>query len=106
MDVQIEARKKNYNLITFLRTSDSDETLLRSSKPLSEPSTASISVLNTKGPTDVCNLYSFGGEKLAKIYIKCYSIKTSNKVPKGFVCRDAIAPIQDGKILMEFLKNR
>jgi hypothetical protein len=97
---------KTYNPVTSQRTIDSDETPIGSSKPLNETIAASTSAPNIKGHIDVYNLYSFGGEKLAKIYINCYSLKTSNKVPKGFVHRDSTPAIQDGKVLMEFLKNR
>ena len=97
---------KTYNPITFQRTVDSDETPIESSKPINEPIAASTSASNIKGHIDVYNLYSFGGNKLAKIYINCYSLKTSNKVPSGFVHRDSIPAIQDGKVLMEFVKNR
>ena len=97
---------KTYNPVTFQRTIDSDETLIGSSKPSNEPTAASTSAPNIKGHIDVYNLYSFGGNKLAKIYINCYSLKTSNKVPNGFVHRDSTPAIQDGKVLMEFAKNR
>ena len=97
---------KTYNPITFQRTVDSDETPIESSKPINEPIAASTSASNIKGHIDVYNLYSFGGNKLAKIYINCYSLKTSNKVPSGFVHRDSTPAIQDGKVLMEFAKNR
>jgi hypothetical protein len=97
---------KTYNPVTFQRTIDTDETLIGSSKPLNEPIAASTSAPNIKGHIDVYNLYSIGGNKLAKIYINCYSLKTSNKVPNGFVHRDSTPAIQDGKVLMEFAKNR
>ena len=97
---------KTYNPVTFQRTIDSDETLIGSTKPLNEAIAASTSAPNIKGHIDVYNLYSFAGNKLAKIYINCYSLKTSNKVPNGFVHRDSTYAIQDGKVLMEFVKNR
>lgn len=97
---------KTYNPITYQRTIDSDETLLESSMPLNQLTEASTSAPNIKGPIDVYNLYSIGGNKLAKIYINCYSLKTSNKVPNGFVNRDSIPALQDGKVLIEFIKNR
>ena len=97
---------KTYNPVTFQRTIDSDETIIGSSKPLNEPIAASTSSPNIKGHIDVYNLYSFGGNKLAKIYINCYSLITSNKVPNGFVHRDSTPAIQDCKVLMEFVKNR
>jgi len=40
--------------------------------------------------------------KLAVIYINGYSLKTSNKVPKGFFHRDEIDVFKDAKLLMEF----
>lgn len=97
---------KTYNPVTFQRTVDSDETPIGSSRPIDEPAASSTSAPNINGHIDVYNLYSFGGKKLAKIYINCYSLKTSNKVPNGFVHRDAIPAIRDGKVLMELAKNR
>ena len=97
---------KSYNAITIQRTIDSDETPIGSIKPVDEPIAASTSALNIKGHIDVYNLYSLANKKLAKIYINCYSLKTSDKVPSGFVHRDSIAAIQDTKVLMEFAKNR
>ena len=97
---------KTYNPVTFQRTIDSDETPIGSSKPINESIAASTSAPNIKGHIDVYNLYSFGGNKLAKIYINCYSLKTSNKVPNGFVHRDSTPAIQDVKVLIEFAKNR
>ena len=97
---------KTYNPVTFQRTFDSDETSIGSRKPLDEPIATSTSASNIKGHIDVYNLYSFGGNKLAKIYINCYSLKTSNKVPNGFIHRDSIPAIQDVKLLMELVKNR
>jgi len=97
---------KTYNPVTFQRTLDSDDSPIGSSKPIDDPTAASSSATNIKGHIDVYNLFSFGGKKLAKIYINCYSLKTSNKVPNGFVHRDSVPAIIDGKVLMEFIKNR
>lgn len=76
---------KTYNPITFQRTIDSDETLIGSSKPLNETIAASTSAPNIKGHIDVYNLCSLASKKLSKIYINCYSLKTSNMAPLGFV---------------------
>jgi hypothetical protein len=97
---------KTYNPITFQRTTDSDESPVGSKMPINEPSSASTSVPNIKGHIDVYNLYSIGGLKLAKIYINCYSLKTSNKVPEGFVNRNTIQAVRDGKVLMELMKKK
>lgn len=43
--------------------------------------------------------------RLAVIYINGYSLKTSNKVPKGFYHRDKIDVFKDGKLLLEVVKN-
>jgi hypothetical protein len=97
---------KTYNPVTFQRTIDADDSKLGSNMPVSEPIAASTSAPNINGYIDVYNLYSLEGKKLAKIYINCYSLKTSNNIPKGFVHRDATPATQDGKVLMEFMKNR
>jgi hypothetical protein len=97
---------KTYNPVTFQRTLESDDTPIGSIKPNEEPTAASTSATNIKGHIDVYNLFSFGGKKVGKIYINCYSLKTSNKVPKGFFHRDSVPAIRDGKVLMEFVKNR
>ena len=44
-------------------------------------------------------------EKIAKIYINVYSLKTSNKVPKGFHHRDEIDILRDSKIILESAKK-
>lgn len=95
-----------YNPITFLRTSELDETPIGSTKPIDELFEESTLSPNIKGHIDVYNLYSFSGNKLAKIYINCYSLKTSNKVPNGFFHRDSISSLRDGKVLLEFIKNQ
>jgi hypothetical protein len=96
---------KTYNPIKYQRTTDSDETPIGSSMPLNEPIAASTSATNINGHIDVYNVYSIGGNKLAKIYINCYSLKTSNKVPIGLVHRDKIPAMQDGKVLIELVKK-
>ena len=81
---------KTYNPVTFQRTIDSDETPIGSSKPINEPIAASTTAPNIKGHIDVYNLYSFGVEKLAKIYINCYSLKTSNKIRMSSKCKPVV----------------
>lgn len=97
---------KTYNPVTFQRTLESDDSPIGSIKPIEDPIAASTSATNIKGHIDVYNLFSFGGKKVGKIYINCYSLKTSNKVPEGFFHRDTVPAIRDGKVLMEFVKNR
>ena len=67
--------------------------------------TAPSSSPNINGHIDVYNLYSIGGEKLAKIYVNCYSLKTSDKVPDGFIHRDKVPAEKDSKVTIEALKN-
>ena len=94
-----------YNHITFMRTTDADNSKVGSKKPESEGVASSTSSTNIGGHIDVYNLYSIGGEKLAKIYVNCYSLKTSNKVPEGFFHRDKVPAIQDSKAIMEAMKR-
>ncbi len=94
-----------YNHITFMRTTDSDNSKIGSKKPESEGVAASTSSSNIKGHIDVYNLYSIGNEKLAKIYVNTYSLKTSNKVPEGFFHRDTIPAIKDSKAMMEAMNR-
>lgn len=96
---------KTYNPVNYLRTSESDDSTVGSSIPKIDPVAASTSSPNINGYIDVYNIYTIGGKKLCKIYINCYSLKTSNKVPNGFVHRDTIPAIHDGKVLMELIKN-
>ncbi len=42
---------------------------------------------------------------ITKIYVNYYSLKTSNKVPDGFLHRDEIPAVRDTKVLMELLKK-
>ena len=96
-----------YNPVDFQRTLDTDESKVGSKKPLGEGVGAATSSSNIKGHIDVYNLYSLSGEKLAKIYVNCYALKTSNKTPKGFFHRDDIPILKDAKILIELAaKNR
>ena len=96
---------KTYNQISHVRTSDSDNTKIGSEMPKSALTTSSINCDNIKGTIDVYNLYSVGGKKLAKIYINSYSLKTSNKIPKGFIHRDKTDPAKDSAVLMYLMKN-
>ena len=93
-----------YNQVDFVRTTDSDQSSIGSKKPAIDPVASSTSSPNINGPIDVYNLYSIGGEKLAKIYVNCYSLKTSNKVIDGLIHRDKVPAEKDSKVLMEAMK--
>ena len=94
-----------YNHITFMRTFDSDNSKIGSKKPDSEGGGSATSSKNIEGNIDVYNLYSLNNEKLAKIYVNCYSLKTSDKVPEGFFHRDKVPAIKDSKAMMEAMKR-
>ena len=87
-----------YYPVSILRTSDGDNTEIGSKKPENALISSATSSYNIEGAIDVYNLYSLGGVKNAKIYINSYSLITSNKVPKGFVHRDTIEFLKDGKL--------
>lgn len=97
---------KTYNPVIYVRTSDSDTSAIGSNKPETDPVASATTSPNISGNIDVYNLYSMGGKKLAKIYVNSYSLRVSDKVPKGFFHRDDTPPMQDAKVLTEFLKNR
>jgi hypothetical protein len=42
---------------------------------------------------------------LATIYVHAYHLKTSNKIPKGFVHKDDIPANKDGKYLLKIMEN-
>ncbi len=94
-----------YNHITFMRTNEYDNIKIGSKKPESEGKASSTTSKNIKGHIDVYNLYSMDNTKLAKIYVNCYSLKTSNKVPEGFFHRDKVPAIKDSKAIMEAMKR-
>jgi hypothetical protein len=94
-----------YNHVDFIRTSDDDKSNIGSKKTTNELSSSSTSSQNISGHIDVYNIYSIGGEKLAKIYVNCYSLKTSNKIIDGFIHRDEVPVEKDSKILMEAMKQ-
>lgn len=96
---------KTYNPVTFLRTTENDNSPIGSQMPTEEPFASSTTAPNIEGIIDVYAIYSMAGAKLAKIYINCYSLKTSDKVPNGFFHRDAIPAIMDGKLLIELMKK-
>jgi hypothetical protein len=100
-----ESGNITYNSIDYLRTSDEDQSKVGTKKPSTAFAASSISLPNIKGHIDCYNIYSIGGEKLAKIYINCYSLKTSNKVPIGFFHRDEVPAEKDSKVLMEAMKH-
>jgi len=97
---------KTYNPVSYVRTLDSDNSPVGSKKPQTDPLAGATTSSNISGNIDVYNLYSIGNEKIAKIYVNTYSLKTSNKVPKGFFHRDDTPPMQDAKVLTEFLLKR
>ena len=94
-----------FNHLDYQRTIDQDTSEIGSQKPTSDPVASSVSSPNINGHIDVYNLFSIGGEKKAKIYINSYSLKTSNKIPEGFIHRDETPPERDSKALMELMKQ-
>jgi len=94
-----------YNHVDFVRTTDADQSSIGSKKPNTSPVASSTSSPNINGHIDVYNIYSIGGEKLAKIYVNCYSLKTSNKIINGFIHRDKVPAEKDSKVLMESMKH-
>ena len=94
-----------YNHIDFIRTSDSDNSENGSKKPEVELPSSSTTADNISGHIDVYNIYTIGGEKIAKIYVNCYSLITSNEVPDSFYHRDEVPVVKDSKVLMEAMKN-
>jgi hypothetical protein len=107
-DSKIKEGRHSFNPIEFIRTTDSDNSEVGSSMPSEPLPASSIESPNIQGPTDVYNIYksvSENKEKLTKIFINVYSLKTSNKVPKGFHHRDEIDILRDSKILLELEKN-
>jgi hypothetical protein len=94
-----------YNPVEYIRTTESDDSKNGSPKPTGSLIAAGASSENIKGVIDVYNLYSVGNQKLGKIYINSYSLKTSNKIPEGFFHRDEIPAMQDGRVLMELVKE-
>ena len=80
-----ESRTTTYNHVDFVRTTDADQSSIGSKKPDTNPVASSTSSPNINGHIDVYNIYSIAGEKLAKIYVNCYSLKTSNKIINGFI---------------------
>ena len=102
---QANPNSKTYNPVTYKRTSTVDTSQVGDNISSVSTMESSTSSTNIAGIIDVYNLFSISGTKLARIYVNCYSLKTSNKVPKGFVHRDTTPPIRDGKLLLEMVKN-
>ena len=94
-----------YNQVDFVRTTDTDQSSIGSKKPTTEPVASSTSSPNINGHIDVYNLYSVGDAKLAKVYVNCYSLKTSNKIIDGFFHRDEVPAEKDSKVLLEAMKH-
>lgn len=97
--------KTTYNHVDFVRTTDADQSNIGSKKPTTDAVASSTSSPNINGVIDVYNIYSIGGEKLAKIYVNCYSLNTSNKIIDGFIHRDKIPAEKDSKVLLEAMKH-
>ena len=95
-----------YNPITYVRSSEGDETAIGSKKPVGELPASGTEAENIEGTIDIYNIYTIGNQKLAKIYVNSYSLKTSNKVPDGFYHRDEIPLVQDARILMELVNKK
>lgn len=107
-DSKIKEGRHTFNPIEFIRTIDSDNSEFGSSMPTESLVASSVESPNIEGPTDVYNIYkslSENKEKITKIYINVYSLKTSNKVPKGFHHRDEIDILRDSKIILESAKK-
>jgi hypothetical protein len=94
-----------YNPVIYLRTTETDNSPIGSKKPEGEIAASGTEANNIEGTIDVYNLYSIGNQKLAKIYINSYSLKTSNKIPEGFFHRDEIPVLQDARLLIELVKG-
>jgi hypothetical protein len=94
-----------YNPVIFMRTTEDDESPKGSKKPEIEFIAGGTEAPNIQGTIDVYNLYSISNQKLTKIYINSYSLKTSNKVPEGLFHRDEVPAIQDAKVLMALVGN-
>jgi hypothetical protein len=94
-----------YNPIIYARTSENDSQKIGDPKPDGELMASGLNVDNIKGTIDVYNLYSIGNKLLGKIYINCYSLKTSNKIPEGFYHRDTVPATQDAKVLMAIMSK-
>ena len=90
-----------FNPVSFIRTSESDDSPIGSIKPEGLINASGITSSNIQGTIDAYNLYSIGNKKLAKIYINSYSLKTSNKMPNGFFHRDDVPVMQDARIVIE-----
>ena len=60
---------------------------------------------NIKGAIDVYNLFSSGNKKMAKIFVCCYSLNTSNQIPEKFFHRNDVPLLQDGKLLLAAIKS-
>jgi hypothetical protein len=95
-----------FNPVVFVRTSESDDSSIGSIKPEVGINASSTKAPNIQGMIDVYNLYSIGNKKLAKIFINSYSLKTSNKVPKGFFHRDDVPVMQDARVVIELLNRK
>jgi len=53
---------------------------------------------NIRGSVSVYDLYDINEKIKATIYLNCWCLRTSNKVPKGFVHRDDTPPVSDMKL--------
>lgn len=90
--------------VTYQRTTARLHSPLGSPFPEGRITMGATSSPNIKGKIDVFDVYSIKGRKLAQLFVNCYSLVTSNKVPEGFFHRDTIDPSSDYKVI-EYLKK-
>ena len=60
---------------------------------------------NIEGNISAYNLYDLNGKIKARVFFNCFCLKTSNKMPKGFIHRDDISPISDMKLWIHYLSK-
>jgi len=64
-----------------------------------------LRVENVEGNISAYNLYDLNGKIKARVFFNCFCLKTSNKMPKGFIHRDDISPISDMKLWIHYLSK-
>ena len=98
--------KFSYPPIVFQRTSEDDVSEIGSLKKDDDSIVVSSTRSpNIKGAIDVYNLFSSGNKKMAKIFVCCYSLNTSNQIPEKFFHRNDVPLLQDGKLLLAPIKS-
>jgi len=90
--------------VTYQRTTDRLDSPIGSKLSGGRITMGATSSPNIRGKIDVFDVYSIKGRNLARLFVNCYSLVTSNKVPEGFFHRDDIAPSSDYKVI-EYLKK-